>query len=160
MPGPPAARVGDMTAHGSPLAPGPGSMNVLIGSQPAWRGITAAQAAALAEAVAQGAENIAKATAEQTAAAGTPGAPAAATNLAKTVADTAANLTSLMASFAADIHACPVVKPIPDGIGVVINGSQTVLINSLAACRIGDIIQEASSVNSIAQGLPTVLIGG
>jgi len=34
---PPAARLGDMTAHGSPLAPGPGSLNVLIGSLPAWR---------------------------------------------------------------------------------------------------------------------------
>jgi uncharacterized Zn-binding protein involved in type VI secretion len=32
-----AARVGDMTAHGTPLAPGPGSTNVLIGGLPAWR---------------------------------------------------------------------------------------------------------------------------
>ena len=32
-----AARVGDMTAHGTPLAPGPGSTNVLIGGMPAWR---------------------------------------------------------------------------------------------------------------------------
>lgn len=35
---PPAARVGDMTSHGTPLAgPGAGSLNVLIGGQPAWR---------------------------------------------------------------------------------------------------------------------------
>jgi uncharacterized Zn-binding protein involved in type VI secretion len=34
---PPAARVGDTTSHGSPLAPGPGSANVLIGGMPAWR---------------------------------------------------------------------------------------------------------------------------
>ena len=34
---PPAARVGDTTSHGSPLAPGPGSANVLIGAMPAWR---------------------------------------------------------------------------------------------------------------------------
>jgi len=34
---PPAARVGDMTAHGTPLGPGPGSPNVLIGGMPAWR---------------------------------------------------------------------------------------------------------------------------
>jgi uncharacterized Zn-binding protein involved in type VI secretion len=36
---PPAARVGDMTSHGTPLTPsGPGgSPNVLIGGQPAWR---------------------------------------------------------------------------------------------------------------------------
>ena len=32
-----AARVGDMTAHGTPLGPGPGSSNVLIGGMPAWR---------------------------------------------------------------------------------------------------------------------------
>lgn len=161
MPGMPAARVGDLTAHGSPLAVGPGSMNVLIGSQPAWRGITAAQAAALAATFAQGMKNIAKASAAQAAAAGTPGAPAAAVNLAKTVAGAVADMASLMASFAADIHTCPIVKVlIPDGPGVVINGSQTVLINGLAACRIGDIIQEATSVNTIAMGLPTVLIGG
>jgi uncharacterized Zn-binding protein involved in type VI secretion len=34
---PPAARVGDLTAHGTPLGPGPGAINVLIGGQPAWR---------------------------------------------------------------------------------------------------------------------------
>ncbi len=34
---PPAARVGDLTSHGSPLSPGLGSSNVLIGGQPAWR---------------------------------------------------------------------------------------------------------------------------
>ncbi len=34
---PPAARVGDMTSHGTPLGPGIGSLNVLIGGQPAWR---------------------------------------------------------------------------------------------------------------------------
>jgi len=32
-----AARVGDPTGHGTPLAPGPGSPNVLIGGKPAWR---------------------------------------------------------------------------------------------------------------------------
>ncbi len=34
---PPAARVGDPTSHGTPLSPGPGSVNVLIGGMPAWR---------------------------------------------------------------------------------------------------------------------------
>lgn len=161
MAGLPAARLGDMTAHGSPLAPGIGSLNVLIGGQPAWRGISAAQAAALAAAVAKGAEDIAKATAKKVAAEGTPASAAAVTNLAKVVADTVKNLASMMASFAVDTHACPVVKVlVPDGVGVVINGSQTVLINGLAACRVADVIQEATSVNSIAQGLPTVLIGG
>ena len=37
--GQPAARIGDMTAHGSPLAPGIGSVNVLIGNRPAWRAL-------------------------------------------------------------------------------------------------------------------------
>jgi len=32
-----AARIGDMTGHGTPLGPGPGSSNVLIGGMPAWR---------------------------------------------------------------------------------------------------------------------------
>jgi len=37
---PAAARVGDLTSHGTPLTPGAppgGSIDVLIGSQPAWR---------------------------------------------------------------------------------------------------------------------------
>lgn len=34
---PPAARLSDMTGHGTPLAPGPGSSNVFIGGLPAWR---------------------------------------------------------------------------------------------------------------------------
>lgn len=37
---PPAARVGDLTSHGTPLGPGPGSVNVLIGGMPAWRAIS------------------------------------------------------------------------------------------------------------------------
>jgi hypothetical protein len=35
----PAARVTDLTTHGSPLLPGPGSPNTLIGFLPAWRTI-------------------------------------------------------------------------------------------------------------------------
>lgn len=34
-----AARVGDLTSHGTPLGPTGGSVNVLIGGQPAWRAI-------------------------------------------------------------------------------------------------------------------------
>lgn len=34
---PPAARMGDVTSHGTPLAPGPGSATVFIGGLPAWR---------------------------------------------------------------------------------------------------------------------------
>jgi uncharacterized Zn-binding protein involved in type VI secretion len=35
----PAARIGDSTSHGTPLAPGPGALNVLIGGRPAWRAV-------------------------------------------------------------------------------------------------------------------------
>jgi uncharacterized Zn-binding protein involved in type VI secretion len=137
--GKPAARVGDMTAHGSP----------------------AAQAAMLAQKIAEGAEKIAEAGAKVTAASGTPAAPAAVADFNKTVIDAASEAAALMTSFMADLHTCPVVKlVVPDGAGVVINGSQTVLINGLAACRIGDIIQETTSVNSIAMGEMTVLVGG
>ena len=45
--GKPAARITDLAAHGTPLAPGPGSVNVLIGFLPAWRGIPLAAAAGL-----------------------------------------------------------------------------------------------------------------
>lgn len=37
--GQPAARVGDMTSHGTPLGVGPGCLTVLIGGMPAWRGV-------------------------------------------------------------------------------------------------------------------------
>ena len=45
--GQPAARMGDMTTHGTPLSPGPGSSNVLIGSMPAWRALVDFHACAL-----------------------------------------------------------------------------------------------------------------
>ena len=35
--GQPAARMGDSTSHGTPLAPGPGCPTVMIGGMPAWR---------------------------------------------------------------------------------------------------------------------------
>lgn len=45
--GSPAARVGDVTSHGTPLAPGPGSATVVIGGQPAWRAAVDAHACPL-----------------------------------------------------------------------------------------------------------------
>lgn len=161
MPTGPAARMGDMTAHGGPLVPGPPSTTVLIGGQPAWLGMSAAGAAALASTFSTGMTNIAAATAANAAAAGSPAAPAAAANLAATIAQSVANMTSLMSSSGASMNTCPIVKVlVPDGPGVVITPSQTVIINGMGACRVGDVIQEATSVNTIAQGLPTVIIGG
>jgi uncharacterized Zn-binding protein involved in type VI secretion len=34
---PPAATLGSMTSHGTPLFPGPGSPNIFIEGKPAWR---------------------------------------------------------------------------------------------------------------------------
>ena len=49
----------------------------------------------------------------------------------------------------------------PHGPGVVIDGSQTVFINGLQACRMGDTVLEAvGPPNKIAKGEMTVLIGG
>ncbi len=44
---PAAARISDNTAHGNPLAPGPGSLTVLIGNKPAWRALPASMQAAV-----------------------------------------------------------------------------------------------------------------
>jgi len=101
---PPAARITDITTHGMPLAPGPGSVNVLIGGLPAWRAMM-------------------------------------------------------------DQHACPMVNITgPDGVGMVMLGSPTVLINFMMACRMGDIVMEIPGlalgpVNPIIMGCPTVMIG-
>ena len=44
---PPAARTNDLTSHGPPLNPGPGSPDVLIGFLPAWRAIPAGMGAGI-----------------------------------------------------------------------------------------------------------------
>lgn len=104
MSGKPAARVTDPTTHGSPLAPGPGSPNTLIGYLPAWRTIV-------------------------------------------------------------DQHACPAASISgADGVGSVIMGSPTVLINNQMACRVMDIVVEKPGsvmgpVNPIIMGCMTVMIG-
>jgi uncharacterized Zn-binding protein involved in type VI secretion len=157
----PAARVGDTTGHGCPLVPGPGSTNVFIGGMPAWRGVGPAGAAAIVAAAAGALSAIMQAQAVATAAAGSPAGPAAQANLVKTCAEQVANVASQMLNTGADNIACTIVKVvIPDGPGIVINGSQTVLIGGFPACRVGDSIQEVTSVNAVAVGCSTVLIGG
>ena len=172
--GRPAARVTDITSHGPPLNPGPGSPNVLIGKLPAWRGLPAAAASAL-QAAQQASDTVIKtAEAATVAAAGTPGAPAAyaAEQAAKTAA--AAAMSSLMSGLAAgaaaatggmgapDMHICPIPTPVPPhGPGYVIDGSQTVLVNGLPLCRQGDKVLEAlGGPDPIAKGEFTVLVGG
>ena len=145
------------------LVPGPPSLNVYIGGMPAWLGLTAAAAAALATTIANGAKDVADKTAK-VAAAGMAGPIAVAkaqTDLAEATAKAASDTAAAMTGSGASINACPIVKLlVPDGIGVVTMPSQTVFINGMGACRVGDMIQEVTSVNAIAMGIPTVIIGG
>lgn len=162
---PPAARLGDPVSHPLPplLSPGPGSPNVFIGFQPAWRGVPAAIAGVLQAAKQVSDAAIQTAEAATAAAAGTPGLPAAKTAEETTKLAAASAMGSAITSAAAgaDIHTCATPLPVPPhGAGVVINGSTTVRINSLPACRQGDTILEAvGPPNDIAMGFPTVLIG-
>lgn len=166
MPTGPAARITDTVLHPAPplLGPGPGSPNVLIGSLPAWRGVGGAAAAGLqaAKQVADTAIRVAEAA--TVAAAGTPGAPAAKAAEEGVKAAAAAQMGAAITSAAggADIHSCATPLPIPPhGPGVVIDGSQTVLINNLPACRMGDTVLEAvGPPNKIARGEMRVVIGG
>jgi len=160
MPTGPAARITDLTAHGSPLVPGPPSPNVLIGKLPAWLGMTAAAAAALAATIATEAKNVAKKTATATAAAGTPAGPAAEAHKLKKQAQKGEKVSAgKTGGGTLSINLCPLF-PLPHVQGVVITPSQTVLINNWGACRIGDIIQEVTAVNAIAMGEFSVIIGG
>jgi len=166
MPTGPAARVADNVVHPLPpvLTPGPGSMNVIIGFMPAWRGIPAAAAAAIQAAKAVSEAGIKAAEAATVAAAGTPGAPAAKAAEEATKAAAAAAMGSMISSMAgmADIHACTTPLPVPPhGPGVVVDGSQTVMINNLPACRLGDTVVEAiGPPNKIVMGAMNVIIGG
>lgn len=64
-----------------------------------------------------------------------------------------------------DQHACPAVSISgADGVGMVMMGSPTVLINNMMACRLGDIVTEIPGlalgpVNPIIMGEMTVMIG-
>jgi uncharacterized Zn-binding protein involved in type VI secretion len=137
---------------------------VLIGFLPAWRGVLAAAAAALQAAKQIADTTIQVAESATLAAAGTPGAPAAKAAEEATKATVAASMGSAISSAAAgaDIHVCTTPLPIPPhGPGVVIDGSKTVLINNLPACRLGDTVLEAvGPPNKIVKGEMTVIIGG
>jgi type VI secretion system secreted protein VgrG len=64
-----------------------------------------------------------------------------------------------------DQHACPAVSISgADGVGMVMLGSPTVLINNMMACRMGDIVVEIPGLalgpaDPIIMGEPTVMIG-
>jgi uncharacterized Zn-binding protein involved in type VI secretion len=164
--GRPAARITDLVAHPLPpiLTGGPGSPNVLIASLPAWRGVSAAAAAALQTAKQASDTAIHAAEAATLAAAGTPGAPAAkaAEESIKATALSVMSSSITASAGGADIHGCTTPLPLPPhGPGVVIDGSATVLINQLPASRQGDTILEAlGPLNKITGGALTVVIGG
>ena len=166
MPTGPAARLTDNVAHPLPpvLTLGPGSTDVIIGFLPAWRGVPAAAAAAIQSAKTISDTTIQVAEAATLAAAGTPGAPAAKAAEEATKATAATSMGAMIASAAgmADKHACTTPLPIPPhGPGVVVDGSQTVLIDNLPACRLGDtIIEPVGPPNKIVKGEMTVIIGG
>ena len=173
--------MGDPTAHGTPLSPGPGSPNVIIGMKPAWRGVPAAAAEAL-KAAKQASDKVLGVLAQTTlTAAGVVPPVALPAAQAAEVAGRAAALGALTGAITgaaagmADIHNCaipfaaapPDMAPSPcppgppHGPGVVIDGSQTVLINFLPACRQGDHVLEAlGPLDPIAMGETTVIIGG
>jgi hypothetical protein len=160
-----AARKTDFHTHPLPpiLGPGPCSTNVFIGKLAAWRGIPAAQAAAL-QALKKAQEiRIKAAEAATMAAMGTPGAPAAkAAEQALKAAEGAAMAGTMMSmAMGADIHNCstPLVSP-PHGPGIVITGSKSVFINGLPACRADDTILDAlGPMDTIKMGCPNVIIG-
>lgn len=166
MPTGPAARITDNVIHPLPpvLTPGPGSMNVLIGFLPAWRGVPAAAAAALQAAKQISDTAIKVAEAATVAAAGTPAAPAAkvAEEGVKAAAAAAMGSAITAGAMGADIHACITPLPIPPhGPGVVIDGSKTVQTNFLCQSRMGDTILEAvGPPNKIVKGEVTVIVGG
>ena len=166
MPTGPSARITDNVVHPLPpvLTPGPGSMNVILGFLPAWRGMPLAAASALQAAKTAADTAVNAAMAASTAAMGTPGAPAAkaAEEAAKGAALSAMSSAITSAAAGADIHACTTPFPVPPhGPGVVIDGSATVSFNFLPAARLGDTVLEAlGPPNKIVKGEFTVIIGG
>ena len=162
--GKPAARVADSVSH--PLPPvltGMGSLNVLIGKKPAWKGIPLAgvpglQAAKkISDGVIKGLESATKAST------GTPAQPAAviAENAGKVAA--LASMGGMISGLGAlaSIHMCSTPLPIPPhGPGVVIDGSKKVFINGMPAAVMGNTIVEAlGPPNKITSGAPNVMIG-
>jgi uncharacterized Zn-binding protein involved in type VI secretion len=158
-----AARLNDLTSHGTPLSPGPGSGDVFIESLPAWRGLPGLLASAFLAIQREADTAMRVAEAATTAAAGTPAAASAANAEHALKLALAKHMGAVVDAHAgpADVHCCP--KPVPHpphGNGIVIDGSTTVFINSRRACRIGDRVLEAvGGGNPISNGAKTVFIG-
>jgi len=162
--GKPAARLGDLTNHGTPLAPGLGSATVHIGGSPAWRGIPLVAAGGVRAARRAISAAVKAAEATTKAAMGTPAGFAAFDAEQNVKAAALDSMSAVLSGFAgvSDIHVCPVPTPAPPhGPGVVVNGSATVLINNVPACADGCTVLEAlGGADRIGRGEQTVLIGG
>ena len=160
---PPAARITDNVAHPLPpvLSGGPTAVTVLIGYLPAWRGVPAAAAAAIAAANQAALTAIQTVEAATKAAAPTPGAAAALAAEQTLKTSLLASNSAAINGSGADIHVCATPSPVPPhGPGVVTTPSTTVMIANLPAARMGDTITEAiGPPNKIVNGCPTVMIG-
>lgn len=156
--GKPAARVTDKVIHPTPPSlTGIGSLNVFIGKRRAWRGVPTAVTPALMSTKLSTYATIQAAEANTLAMAPTPAGPAAQAAEKSTKASIAATMSSTIASVSglADKHTC-----VLHGVGVVVGGSRTVLINGLPACRQGDtIVEPLGPPNKILKGCSSVLIG-
>ncbi|MDQ4122185.1 MAG: PAAR domain-containing protein [Acidobacteriota bacterium] len=166
MPQGPAARIADPVSHALPpvLTGGPTAVTVIIGGQPAWRGIPLAAVAAL-QAAKTAADTAIKAAEAATLAAPDPASKAtayAAEQATKTAALASMSAAISGAGAGTDIHVCATPSPVPPhGPGVVITPSATVIIANMPAARQGDTILEAiGPPNTISMGCPTVIIGG
>jgi uncharacterized Zn-binding protein involved in type VI secretion len=156
---PAAARVTDMTIHGTPFVPGIGSTNVLIGGLPALRAMSPAAVAGFLALLAKIAVNL-----EIMKGAINAGNAPVAAKAAKDLKDDATAAISMIGTM--DQIVCPMlllkIGGPPNGPGVIIGGSTTVQINGLPAGRATDQIREVLALdpNMVAVGLPTVQIGG
>ena len=128
---PQAARLGDTTSHGTPLAGSPGSINVLIGGAPAWRVGVDFHICPLV----------------------VPGVPPIPHVGGPIIGP--GNPTVLIGKMPAAVmgDSCVCVGP-PDSI---VKGSATVTIGGKPAARMGDTTAHGGS---IVLGCPTVMIGG
>lgn len=156
---PAAARFSDMTIHGTPFVPGLGSTNVLIGNLPALRAMSPAAVAAFVALVAEIAINAQKLATALTSS-NAPAALEAGNNLKDQIPD-AVNMIAGMDQIICPMLLLKIGGP-PNGPGVIIGGSTTVLINNLPAGRATDQILEVAALdpNMVAVGCPTVIIGG
>ncbi len=170
MPLGPAARVSDLVTHPFPpvLTGSPGAVTVIVGFLPAWRGLPMGACGAIKAEKEKTDKKLADLKKKKDAAKGTPDFPAAEAAEKKGQAEELAKMGPMILAAAAggtDVHMCLGIPPVPFGVphgpGIVMDGSKTVMINSMPACRMTDTVTEAiGGPNKILMGCMTVIIGG